>query len=193
MCDEGAGRRAGLPRAAGITRRETRYQGGPDREEQSAYFKFLADHYDDLPDFTIFVHPDAPEHQGEQFGLLTSALQLIHTESELAHESLQYFPLSSQMVVQPRRTWGETYFQEWVDFWDGLFDTPWPTYRFEPPRCLWTEHKGKFIAKLLRGTLEHLSSERAKELCLEREDCVGIICGTPLELEESSLRRGRGW
>lgn len=44
-----------------------RYRGGPAREEQSAYFKFLVDHYDDLPDFTIFVHPDAPEHQGEEF------------------------------------------------------------------------------------------------------------------------------
>lgn len=49
---------------------------------------------------------------------LSAALQLIHTESELAHRSLQYYPLSLQMVVEPMRTWGVGFFDDWIEFWD---------------------------------------------------------------------------
>ncbi|CAE8705947.1 unnamed protein product [Polarella glacialis] len=70
------------------------YRGGPQREEQSAYFKFIVDHWDSLPDFTIFVHPDADEHQGQEFLALRRALKLIKTQSEFANESIGYYPLS---------------------------------------------------------------------------------------------------
>eukprot|EP00438_Fugacium_kawagutii_P004448 Skav232371 [mRNA] locus=scaffold1077:33661:37172:+ [translate_table: standard] len=40
------------------------------------------------PDFTIFVHPDADEHQGAQFLALRRALKLIKTQSKFAHEAI---------------------------------------------------------------------------------------------------------
>ena len=49
------------------------------REEQSAYFNFIIDHWEDLPDFTIFVHPDADEHQGAGFLALTLGLRSSQT------------------------------------------------------------------------------------------------------------------
>ena len=63
------------------------YSAGPRREEQTAYFKYIADHWENLPDFTIFVHPDADEHQGSQFLALRRALKLIKTQSKFAQEA----------------------------------------------------------------------------------------------------------
>ena len=66
------------------------YSAGPRREEQTAYFKYIADHWERLPDFTIFVHPDADEHQGAQFLALRRALKLIKTQSQFAYEDRKH-------------------------------------------------------------------------------------------------------
>eukprot|EP00405_Crypthecodinium_cohnii_P029844 CAMPEP_0206504596 /NCGR_PEP_ID=MMETSP0324_2-20121206/55590_1 /ASSEMBLY_ACC=CAM_ASM_000836 /TAXON_ID=2866 /ORGANISM="Crypthecodinium cohnii, Strain Seligo" /LENGTH=244 /DNA_ID=CAMNT_0053993817 /DNA_START=205 /DNA_END=937 /DNA_ORIENTATION=+ len=89
------------------------YTGGPTREEQSAYFKFMSDHYDDLHDFIIFVHPDSPEHQGVRFNALKKALTVVRSGSQLAVDSLKYYPLSQQLLINPRRTWSSTYAPQW--------------------------------------------------------------------------------
>jgi len=163
------------------------YKGGPTREEQTAYFKFLADNYETLPDFTIFVHPDAPEHQGAEFVALRRALKLIHTGSALAHHALQYYPLAQQMVVEPKRTWGSIYAAEWVEFWDAIFDRPWQDYQFVPPRCHWASHAGQYLAGLVEGTDEGLTRTAAKAACVAAGDaCAGITCGTPAESEEGA-------
>ena len=64
-----------------------KYSAGPRREEQTAYFKYIADNWEQLPDYTIFVHPDANEHQGALFLALRRALRLIKTQSRFAEEA----------------------------------------------------------------------------------------------------------
>lgn len=163
------------------------YKGGPEREEQTAYFKFLSDHYEDLPDFTIFVHPDAPEHQGSAFLALRRALKLMQTHSRLAHEALRYYPLAQQMVVEPRRTWGASWAAGWLEFWEQLFDRPWQAYGFRPPRCRWEEHPGTYIGGLVPGSAQGLSRPRAKAVCAAAaEACLGITCGTSAEAQRAA-------
>mmetsp|Transcript_19954 Transcript_19954/g.46426 ORF Transcript_19954/g.46426 Transcript_19954/m.46426 type:complete len:666 (-) Transcript_19954:36-2033(-) len=153
------------------------YTGGPSREEQSAYFKYIVDHYDSLPDFTIFVHPDSPEHQGQRFEAMSRALTLIKTGSELAEKSLGYYPIALQMVVDPKRTWGEEYREHWRDVWERLFDGDWP-FRFEPPQCHWTEHLEKYIAGTpVSGDVATLPRSRAKMECQGLGSlCAGVTC-----------------
>ena len=59
-----------------------RYTGAPEREEQSSYFRHIVDNYDDLADFIIFTHPDAPEHLGAEMKPLLAALNLLKTNTE---------------------------------------------------------------------------------------------------------------
>lgn len=161
------------------------YTGGPEREEQTAYFKFIDDHYEDLPDFTIFVHPDAPEHQGSHFLALARALRLLRTNSELAWRSFGYYPLATQLVVEPRRTWGQKYAASWRQFWRHVFDLPWDNYSAEPPRCHWELQPGSYLPELIDGADARLSRAQAKALCAKLNACAGITCGTPLtEAEE---------
>lgn len=75
------------------------YSAGPRREEQTAYFKYIADHWERLPDFTIFVHPDADEHQGAQFLALRRALKLIKTQSQFAYEDRKHKAMVVVVVV----------------------------------------------------------------------------------------------
>ena len=116
------------------------YRGGPRREEQTAYFKYILDHWDDLPDFTIFVHPDADEHQGQAFLALSRAMKLINTQSQFAYDALSYYPLAQQMVVDPMRTWGtddpRLFAEVWQRFWRRVFGYPWQELGFEEPRCI---------------------------------------------------------
>lgn len=107
------------------------YNGSDKREEQSAYFKYLADNFDNLPDFVIFVHPDAPEHQGDEFAAFRRALKLLQTRSVLAYRSLQYFPLALQLIKNPNRTNFEGHVssdsgvvETWSTFWKDLFSLP---------------------------------------------------------------------
>lgn len=159
------------------------YVGGPEREEQTAYFKFLADHYDNLPDFTIFVHPDAPEHQGANFPALRRALRLIHTGSAFARSAIGYYPLAMQMVIDPKRAWGVRFAASWRRFWARLYREPWNEYGFRPPRCRWEAHKGVYIAGLVEGAEERQSRSGAKAACAEHDDCMGVTCGTPPDAE----------
>ncbi|CAJ1326851.1 unnamed protein product [Effrenium voratum] len=122
------------------------YAGGPRREEQTAYFKYISDHWDNLPDFTIFVHPDADEHQGAAFLALRRALSLINTQSQFAYDALGYYPLAQQMVVEPRRTWGPGFAPKWRRFWRRVFGHPWDILGHKPPRCKWERHAGHYLA-----------------------------------------------
>ncbi|CAD7971924.1 unnamed protein product [Amoebophrya sp. A120] len=109
-----------------------RYQGAPDREEQSSYFRYIVDHYDDMADFVIFVHPDAPEHQGKEMRALVEALRLLKTKSALAYNSIEYYPLALQYIREPLRTRRSLeHIKEhndehdyWGDFWKRLVSRP---------------------------------------------------------------------
>lgn len=172
------------------------YTGGPGREEQTAYFKFLADHYDSLPDFTIFVHPDAPEHQGEEFPALKRALRLIRTGSELAYETIGYYPLAEQMVVDPKRAWGSSFKATWRRFWRRVFGHSWTDLDFVPPRCFWNQSGGSYISGAVDGHEDPLTLPAAKALCASLPSCAGVTCYTPsvdvedLELYISTVRAG---
>ena len=105
--------------------RITNYDSNSQLEEFSAYFTHIYDNYDMLPDFVVFVHPDAQEHQGSNFFGLNSAMGLISNHSKMAQEVLGYYPLSMQYVVDPgrinikhgwevlwRRVFGTSYYQD---------------------------------------------------------------------------------
>ncbi|CAD7952466.1 unnamed protein product [Amoebophrya sp. A25] len=107
-----------------------RYTGAPEREEQSSYFRHIVDNYDTLDDFIIFVHPDAPEHQGKEMRALTEGLRLLKTNSELAYRSIVYYPLAMQYIRSPLRTSRTRaihYYdagdreEDWPAFWNKLF------------------------------------------------------------------------
>lgn len=170
-----------------VTRRvhQVPYTGGPSREEQTAYFKFIVDHYDNLPDFTIFVHPDAPEHQGVEFPALRRALKAVRTQSAFAQGAIGYYALAQQMVVDPKRTWGERFAPSWRLFWQRLYGRQWRELGFRPPRCRWDAAPGKYISGLAEGTEGRTSRANAKAACARLGDaCAGITCGTPLSPEE---------
>ncbi|CAE7584282.1 unnamed protein product [Symbiodinium sp. CCMP2456] len=165
------------------------YRGGPRREEQTAYFKFILDHWDSLPDFTIFVHPDADEHQGQRFLALTRALKLINTQSQFASDALGYYPLAQQMVVDPRRTWGhrgtDTFASTWRRFWRRVFGHAWEDLGFEEPRCMWEKHVGKFLPKHADGISRRHSVPDAKLVCRRLGNaCRGVTCGTSVDASE---------
>jgi len=166
-----------------------KYTGGPQREEQTAYFKFLVDHYDNLPDFTIFVHPDAPEHQGVDFPALRRALKAIRTQSVFAHDAIGYYPLARQMVVDPKRAWGAPFAQSWRTFWRRLYGRSWRELGFRPPRCRWEPQPGMFISGLVEGMEGRTSRANAKAAC-ERlgDDCAGVTCHTPLSMDEGGAQ-----
>jgi hypothetical protein len=69
---------------------------GPKREEQSCYFWHLYKYYETMADFVIFTHPDTDEHVGEDVVPLKKVLGLLSTNSELAYESVSYYPLAMQ-------------------------------------------------------------------------------------------------
>jgi len=161
------------------------YTGGPEREEQTAYFKFITDHYDNLPDFTIFVHPDAPEHQGADFPALRRALKLIRTQSAFAQSAMGYYPLAHQILIDPKRAWGTNYAPAWRHFWARLFDKPWRDYAFRPPACRWDVHKHTFIHGLAEGA-ERQSRGEAKATCLKLDNCAGVTCGTSADPTDDS-------
>ena len=74
-------------------------------EEFSAIFSFIIDNYgSSLPHFLVFLHPDAPIHQTEDFHALKSALGLVSTGSGLAKEYLQFYPLGAQFIPDATRT-----------------------------------------------------------------------------------------
>ena len=165
------------------------YRGGPRREEQTAYFKYILDHWDNLPDFTIFVHPDADEHQGQRFLALTRALKLINTQSQFASDALGYYPLAQQMVVDPRRTWGhrntDTFASTWRRFWRRVFGYAWEDLGFEEPRCMWEKHLGKFLPKHADGISRRHSLPDAKLVCVRLGNaCRGVTCGTSVDASE---------
>ncbi|CAJ1438838.1 unnamed protein product [Effrenium voratum] len=157
------------------------YAGGPRREEQTAYFKYISDHWDNLPDFTIFVHPDADEHQGAAFLALRRALSLINTQSQFAYDALGYYPLAQQMVVEPRRTWGPGFAPKWRRFWRRVFGHPWDILGHKPPRCKWERHAGHYLAAHAEaGQRQTLPAAKAACALLE-EDCAGVTCLTPFD------------
>eukprot|EP00928_Gymnodinium_smaydae_P055182 TRINITY_DN38777_c0_g1_i1.p1 TRINITY_DN38777_c0_g1~~TRINITY_DN38777_c0_g1_i1.p1 ORF type:complete len:655 (+),score=80.87 TRINITY_DN38777_c0_g1_i1:57-2021(+) len=159
-----------------------KYRGGPRREEQSAYFKYIVDHWDSLPDFTIFVHPDADEHQGTSFLALRRALKVIRTQSQFAYDSIGYYPLASQMVVDPRRTWGNGYASSWRQFWKRVFGRPWSELGYSPPRCKWTRHIGFYLEEYADGRGKRHNLSAAKSACDEYGDkCKGVTCNSPLD------------
>lgn len=83
-----------------------RYKGGPGREEQSGYLKYIIDNYNELENrFVLFTHPDAHEHQGDRFDALRRVLRIARTHSALAPEMLRFVPLSVQRIVAPLRTY----------------------------------------------------------------------------------------
>ncbi|CAK8986558.1 KH domain-containing protein [Durusdinium trenchii] len=168
------------------------YSGGPKREEQTAYFKYITENWENLPDFTIFVHPDADEHQGPAFLALQRALKLIHTQSQFAYESLAYYPLAQQMVVDPMRTWGTHFSSIWQKFWLRVFGRPWESLRYEAPRCRWSKAPGYFLQGHA-GDGRRESLPAAKATCAQLEDeCGGVTCMTPLDPEEEeALTMGR--
>ena len=168
------------------------YRGGPRREEQTAYFKYILDNWDNLPDFTIFVHPDADEHQGQKFLALTRVLKLINTQSQFAYDALEYYPLAQQMVVDPRRTWGregaDAFAPVWRRFWRRLFGNSWEDLGFAEPRCKWEKHPGHFLAQHAEGDTRRYSLPDAKLVCAHLGDaCGGVTCGTPIEADEFDL------
>eukprot|EP00435_Cladocopium_sp_Y103_P007265 s2175_g2.t1 len=168
------------------------YSAGPRREEQTAYFKYIADHWENLPDFTIFVHPDADEHQGSQFLALRRALKLLKTQSKFAQEALAYYPLAQQMVIEPMRIWGKDFAPIWQRFWHRVFGHPWKDMGLGPPRCKWQKHVGYYLlghADTGRGRRTSLPAAKATCMQLD-EDCLGVTCLSPLEpaeLDELSL------
>lgn len=99
------------------------------------------------------------------------------------------------MVVQPKRTWGSRYAAGWRRFWRRLRAArgeavgwqPWESYGFRPPRCRWDAVPGVYIAGLLPGAEARQTREGAKAACADRDDCAGITCGTPEDVEQFYL------
>eukprot|EP00929_Paragymnodinium_shiwhaense_P057748 TRINITY_DN28908_c0_g1_i1.p1 TRINITY_DN28908_c0_g1~~TRINITY_DN28908_c0_g1_i1.p1 ORF type:complete len:566 (+),score=86.76 TRINITY_DN28908_c0_g1_i1:113-1810(+) len=162
------------------------YTGGPGREEQSSYFKYIVDHYDHMPDFTIFVHPDAPEHQGAEFKLLRRVLQLLATQSQYAYDSIGYLPLAMQMLIDPTRVWAQDYKHRWREFWSAVFGPNWSAKgqpreagtatALLPPECIWQKEKQHYLPGLLDETI-FTSIAEAKRYCLAFDGCTGVTCG----------------
>eukprot|EP00931_Biecheleriopsis_adriatica_P104672 TRINITY_DN79315_c0_g1_i1.p1 TRINITY_DN79315_c0_g1~~TRINITY_DN79315_c0_g1_i1.p1 ORF type:complete len:677 (-),score=126.76 TRINITY_DN79315_c0_g1_i1:7-1998(-) len=163
------------------------YRGGPRREEQTAYFKFILDHWDNLPDFTIFVHPDANEHQGSAFLALRRALKLINTQSQFAYDSIGYHPLAQQLVIDPKRTWGKPFASTWRHFWHRVFGHPWREFEYVPPRCKWVKHEGFYLSGHVEGVGTRQTLLAAKTSCaLHGDDCAGVTCRSPLDPFEAA-------
>ena len=97
------------------------YDSNSQLEEFSAYFTYILDNYDMLPDFVVFIHPDAQEHQGSNFFGINSVMGLISNHSKLAQEVLGYYPLSMQYVVNVRRVLIKS--QGWETIWRRVFGT----------------------------------------------------------------------
>jgi len=134
--------------------------------------------------FTIFTHPDAPEHMGVALSTLRRVLKLIHTGSVLARTSIGYYPLAQQMVVDPKRTWGAKYAADWRKFWNRLYAEPWKSYGFRAPRCRWEPQPGFYLGGFVEGLEDRQTRHGAKAACGEHDECFGVTCGTALEPEE---------
>ncbi|KAF4740220.1 hypothetical protein FOZ62_000243, partial [Perkinsus olseni] len=104
---------------------EKYFTGGPNREEQSAYFHHIAKYYHSLGDWLLFMHPDSDEHQGDDFIALSRALKLIHRGSEFALETLGVYPLSQQFIFRPKRVRAEPFRWAWQRIWGTQFPGEW--------------------------------------------------------------------
>ena len=151
-------------------------------EECSAFFHFIVENYDQLPDFVIFSHADAPEHQGTHLFALNLAMAVISKGRRLA-DVLGYYPLSTFFVVDAQRAHVDIFH----DLWYKLFGTDYYDELARQEECVVYDSNGVVLA----GNVTHhepcdkgLSFHIANQAIVSRER----IRQRPREFYENALR-----
>ncbi|CAE8685504.1 unnamed protein product, partial [Polarella glacialis] len=93
-------------------------------DDCSAYLAYIVDRYDDLPEFTVFLHADAPEHIptldlltdtvfAASRGYLPNELGFLHLSHNYVHQEVNCS--ASNSSCQPREKW------EIQNLWKNVF------------------------------------------------------------------------